>query len=84
MRPIFLDVRNGEKTIHWFRLIACGIATIMAGAALGELVAYLATGEYGVWAPAFGAVFAFFLAVRPFAAVMAYQPSEADEEVSAA
>lgn len=74
MKPIFVQVRNGEKDVRWLPLIGFAILLTVAGAAVGWLVVYPFTGAPGAAAPCVGAVFGLLLAMRQITATIAYHP----------
>ena len=83
MKWKIVEVRNGEKVVHWGRFAVMAILLIVAGAALGELVAYLAMGRLGKAAPVAGAIVGLLIGVRKLFEVLAYQPTRGDDAVLA-
>lgn len=74
MKPIFVQVRNGEKDVRWLPLIGFTAMLVVAGAAITEALAYFLTGNVVVAAAILGAIIGFFLAARQILATIAYQP----------
>ncbi|WP_165064935.1 hypothetical protein [Paludisphaera rhizosphaerae] len=74
MKPIFVQVRNGEKDVRWLPLFGFAVLLIVAGAAICEALAYVVTGDVVVAAAILGAIVGLFLAVRQIIATIAYQP----------
>ncbi|MDG3003416.1 hypothetical protein [Paludisphaera mucosa] len=82
MRPMFIEVRSGVKYILWAKFILFATGVILLLALLGEAVAYLAMGRFGLAAPAAGAILGFLGVTRQLLSILAYQPTERDDVVT--
>jgi hypothetical protein len=79
MKPRFVEVKDGTKRVQWGRFLLFATITIALGAAIGELIAYLAMQRLGTAAPFAGGVLGLILVVRKLIEVLAYQPTQGDE-----
>ncbi|AMV38729.1 hypothetical protein [Planctomyces sp. SH-PL62] len=81
MKPMFVDVRHGEKDVHWLKFLVFSIALIVIAAAIGGVADFLILGFYGYTAPIIGATLAILVVVRLLIRIVGYQPIEVESDI---
>jgi Na+/citrate or Na+/malate symporter len=83
MKPMFVDVRRGEKDVHWIKFLVFAISVIVIGVVLGMLADYLILGRYAFGAPMAGGTIGVLIVVRLLIRIVGYQPIEVESDMEA-